>query len=106
MHESVKAKEIENKIIARARKKGISEIKKVVIKAGRAAGESPSELRHIIKDHMKIKQLRIISEDAALKCLSCGAVITERPDSLACRRCGSIENEIISGMAYEIIEVE
>ncbi len=106
MHESVKAREIEKEIRLKAELKGISTIKKVVLRAGKASGESLDELTHILRDHMKIEKFEIIEEVVALKCTGCGLVISEQEETLQCPGCGGIENEIISGMGFGVLEVE
>ncbi len=106
MHESVKAREIEKEIRRKASLKGLGPIKKVVLRAGKASGEAPEELSHILREHMKIETFEIIEENAALKCTGCGHIISEQEKTLKCPACGGIENKIIAGMGFEVVEVE
>lgn len=105
MHESVKAREIEHKIMEKAKLKGIENVKKAVLKAGRASGESPEELIHILKAHMNISDFQIVEEQALVKCCSCGLYLTENQETLLCPECGSIKSEIISGRGFEVLDV-
>ncbi|MBN2406968.1 MAG: hydrogenase maturation nickel metallochaperone HypA [Elusimicrobia bacterium] len=104
MHESVKAKEIENKIIEKARLKNIEGISRVVIKIGKGEGESREDIEHIIKEHMKLDSFEIIEEDIILVCADCKKTYRDI-DAVRCAACGSIRMEILSGIGVEVIDV-
>ncbi|MEA3506122.1 MAG: hydrogenase/urease maturation nickel metallochaperone HypA [Elusimicrobiota bacterium] len=104
MHESVKAREIEEKIKEKARQESIEDIKKVVIKVGKGEGESRQDLEHIVKEHMNLKDFDIVEEDIVLACRQCGNSYTDI-SSVNCPECGSYKLDIHKGMGVEVISV-
>ncbi|MGM0441496.1 MAG: hydrogenase/urease maturation nickel metallochaperone HypA [Elusimicrobiota bacterium] len=105
MHESVRAKEIENAIREKARKNNIKNIEKVVVKVGRGDGESPSDIRHIIEEHMGLENFEIIEEDIVLICTGCKKTYTDL-EKLRCPECNSASFDIKKGMGFEVVSVE
>ncbi|MDA3793013.1 MAG: hydrogenase/urease maturation nickel metallochaperone HypA [Elusimicrobia bacterium] len=104
MHESVKAREIEEKIKDKALKKGIDSISKVVIKVGKGEGESREDIEHIVKEHMNLKNFDIVEESIVLICRNCGNSYTDI-ESINCPECGSYKLDIHKGMGVEVISV-
>jgi Zn finger protein HypA/HybF involved in hydrogenase expression len=106
MHESIRAKEIENKIYEAAREKGVDNISKITIKIGRGEGESRQIIEHLIKEHMNVKDLQIIEEDVVLSCYRCGLIIAEHTGSIRCPECNSPRINIAGGMGVEVLNIE
>ncbi len=105
MHESVRAREIEDTILEKAKKNKVKKISKVIVKIGRGDGESYEDIRHIIEDHMELKNFKIIEEDIVLKCTSCGDTYADI-DTLRCPECNSASFDIKKGMGFEVVSVE
>ena len=106
MHESVRAREIENKIYEMAREKGLEKINKIVIKIGRGEGESRQLIKHLIKEHMNLNDFEIIEENVVLSCYRCGRIIFEQTGLVRCPECKSPRINIESGIGIEILSVE
>jgi hydrogenase nickel incorporation protein HypA/HybF len=93
------------------REMGEVRVEAVNVRVGRLAGVSPESLSFCFeaaRENTPLEGARLVIEEVPVEaaCLDCGAVFAVEDPRFACRQCGGVRVEVLSGRELSVTSIE